>query len=92
MNLQANHEFNEIGARARKEEECSALVKRCTPKNSLADFIFPEDRFNKLASFSKFVGLPIDNFDEKILFLLKILELRNKGKTLRQWLKNDQLY
>lgn len=42
------------------------------------------DSFSKLASFSKFVGLPIDGFEEEILQHLRRLELTKKWKVTRQ--------
>lgn len=42
-----------------------------------------EDGFNMLTSFSKFVGLPVDCFEEEILVLLRSLELCKKGKAMR---------
>lgn len=49
-----------------------ALAKECVT----------EDCFRKLASFSKFVELPIDGFEEEILELLRRLELRKKRKVI----------
>lgn len=56
-------------AKIGEKEERFILVKGCASKCPLRDFTLFEGCFNKLTSFSNFVGLPIDGFEEDILEL-----------------------
>ena len=42
-------------------------------------------------SFSKFLGLPVDKYEEEILSLLKKLEMRTKGKIVMQGTKKSRV-
>lgn len=83
VGLQANREVVILGDSSGEEKEGLALVKECIGGNLVRDPTEIEDSFNKLVSFSHFVGLPIDDFEEEILELLRRLELRKKRKVTR---------
>lgn len=83
VGLQANREVVILGDSSGEEKEGLALVKECIGGNLVRDPTEIKDSFNKLVSFSHFVGLPIDDFEEEILELLRRLELRKKRKVTR---------
>ena len=70
-----------------EEEEVDVMGKSRVPLEMQWDSPCSQGSFRRLVAFSKVSGLLVDGFEDEILGLLEKLELRIKGKTIRQGTK-----
>ena len=53
-------------------------------KEGAIEEAFSDETFGRLLSFSRFVGLPVDGFENEILTMFRSLECRKRGKDFVQ--------
>lgn len=60
-------------------------------KEGATEGTFSDETFGRLLSFSRFVGLPMDGFENEILTMFRSLECRKRGKIYVQGGKKNYL-
>ncbi|KAL6338115.1 hypothetical protein AAG906_010684 [Vitis piasezkii] len=88
LNFKSNYDVVELDNSGGEEEAQTTPVKGCVPVEVRRKPAFSQGNFNKLVSFSKFLGLLVDGFEKEILGLLRRLEFRTNRKTAGQVLKS----
>ena len=80
--------FLKDGSRVNLQSNCVAVELSFLVGEEDEAYLMREgSAFSRLMAFSKVLGLLMDGYEEEILSLLEKLELRIKGKTVRQGTK-----
>ena len=91
LNLHSNCVAIESSLLVGEEEKAYVMGEGSAPEVQRRDILCFQGSFSRLMAFSKVLGLPMDGYEEEILGPLEKLELRIKGKIVRQGTKKAKV-